>query len=165
MQLWEQIMCRTVSHARVSAKTNKTFTLRTPTNTHTPRHTTDKQHVQSTLSVWKSNQTPYHLQLSTAQPDVANLFKRESKRERERKQRELEGRVVISLSQKRCVCGDQWEWAELQQHSGPSARWMGGVEPRRGRPGWLTATRERERGRRTWERGEENMREEEKRVS
>lgn len=41
-------------------------------------------------------------------------------------------RLVISLLAKRCERGDQWEPAELQQHSGLSARWeQGGGAKRR----------------------------------
>ena len=56
-----------------------------------------------------------------------------------------EKRLVISLLAKRCESGDQWELAELQQHSGLSARWEQGEEQREGWPACYWGMRDRER--------------------
>lgn len=156
MQWWEWRISKNVWNAGVSAKTNKTLTRpvlythmvraqahhamhHTHWNAHTEMHKAAIQNFPCSLvDAGKSDQIVYHLQSSTAsRPLQMCLEVKERKRvkaEGKSRQGMWEKRLVISLLAKRCESGDQWEQAELQQHSGLSARWEQGEEQRGGRP-------------------------------
>lgn len=119
------------------------------THTHTKMHKAAiHKFPRSLVDAGKSDQIVYHLQSSTAsRPLQMCLEVKERKRvkaEGKSRQGMWEKRLVISLLAKRCENGDQWEQAELQQHSGLSARWEQGEEQRGGRPALCYREKERQ---------------------